>query len=388
MQYRRLGRTNLQVSILGLGGGYVCLLEDEPATAMYRRASELGINYFDGRYGRSSFMMRPVIAEDRARYVVGSKTHEIEYDQVLARVDGDLEELGTDYLDVYYLRCYSKDDLERQLRPDGGLAALKEARSQGKIRFIGLSGHSDLDALADGVDTDAIDVVMFPYNVVRRDAEDRLIPSCQAHDTGMLIMKPVNVGMVPAEVCLPWLANQPIHTMVVGASNIEQLELDVRAVDRDPMALTIDEQALVERWREDKDRETCRICDHICRSVCEKSLPLDVLIYHDMLYNEYRALGMEGMMEAPLALWVKRSAESHFRRRLAAVESCTRCGKCEDACPHHLNIMALLDQMLVDHPPIIAALHDAGWQAKYAKAELPFWVPAPEDSKKDIRQNV
>ena len=49
MEYRRLGRTNLQVSVLGVGGGYVMLLEIEQGTALYQRAFDLGLNYFDGR---------------------------------------------------------------------------------------------------------------------------------------------------------------------------------------------------------------------------------------------------------------------------------------------------------------------------------------------------
>ena len=54
MQYRRLGRTELQVSVLGVGGGYVMLLEPERGTRLYQRAYDLGLNYFDGRYGDSS----------------------------------------------------------------------------------------------------------------------------------------------------------------------------------------------------------------------------------------------------------------------------------------------------------------------------------------------
>jgi aryl-alcohol dehydrogenase-like predicted oxidoreductase len=59
VHYRRLGRTNLQVSLLGVGGGYLMLLEQEMGTRIYQRARELGLNYFDGRYGDSSCKLAP-----------------------------------------------------------------------------------------------------------------------------------------------------------------------------------------------------------------------------------------------------------------------------------------------------------------------------------------
>ena len=70
MLYRRLGRTELQVSVLGVGGGYVMLLEPELGTQLYQRAFDLGLNYFDGRYGDSSRKLRPVLKRGRDRCVV------------------------------------------------------------------------------------------------------------------------------------------------------------------------------------------------------------------------------------------------------------------------------------------------------------------------------
>src|SRR5512138_3302864 len=103
MEYRRLGRTEKKVSILGVGGGYVMLRSLEDGTALYRRAAELGVNYFDGRYGASSTMQRPVIAENRAHFIVGSKTASTTKDDALHRIDEDLEELGAEYIDIFYL---------------------------------------------------------------------------------------------------------------------------------------------------------------------------------------------------------------------------------------------------------------------------------------------
>ena len=367
MEYRRLGRTNLQVSLLGVGGGYISILENAQGEAIYRRALELGVNYFDGRYGATSTMLNPVIKPCREQCVVVTKTAEHTRDGALHRIDEDLAELGTDYLDIFYLRTYNDAMLAAHLAPGGALEGLTQARDEGKIRFLGLAGHSDMSTLADGIETDMFDAVIFPLNVVRRDAFDRLIPAAQKHDVGMVIMKPVNAhNLLPAHVALPWLATQPIHTMVPGVSSITHLELDAAVLDRDTSALTLEERAEAECWREKLDHQTCRICAdsagvHVCQSVCEMHLGIDQLLYHDVFYNEYCALGLEGLLATPLSQGVKARFGPHFERRLELIRSCTRCGRCEEVCPHHLPILARFDRMLEDHVMLLDAVRTAGW---------------------------
>jgi predicted aldo/keto reductase-like oxidoreductase len=372
MEYRRLGRTERRVSLLGVGGGYVMLREIEQGTRIYQRAYELGVNYFDGRYGYTSAMQRPVIRQDREHFVVTTKTVNSTREGVLRRIDEDLRELGTDYLDIFYLRAYNREMVDAHFAPGGSIEGLLEAHKLGKVRALGLAGHSDLSALAAGVETGLVDVVEFPLNVVRRDAFDALIPTCQRHDVGMVIMKPLNAGLVPAEVCLPWLANQPIHVMAPGVSTIEQLEADVAALDRSPMALSASEQAEVERWRQDMDRETCRICDRVCQAVCEQGLSIDWILYHNVFHNEFRRLGIQGFLEHPFAPWVKGHAEATFRATVADLETCTHCGKCEQVCPHHLPVMDMLEQIKEDQLALLQALAQTDWTAQYQDVDSPI----------------
>ena len=356
MQYRRLGRTGRQVSLLGIGGGYVMLQEIEAGTRLYQRAADLGVNYFDGRYGRSSTMQRPVIANDREHFIIGSKTASATRSDALHRIDEDLEELGSPYLDIFFLRAYNHAMIDAHFAPGGSVEGLLEARRQGKIRALGLAGHSDLTALARGVETGLIDVVEFPLNYARREALEQLVPVCQRYDVGMVVMKPANVGLAPASVSLPWLANQPIHVMAAGVSNIEQLELDVAALDRPTMALSAEEEAQVERWRQATARETCHICDRVCQAVCEPGLPIDHLLYHDVFQNELRRLGAQAFAGSPFADWVKQQTEHIFTHGLEMLQTCTHCGKCEAACPYHLPVMAMLDTIKAQKMELLAEI--------------------------------
>lgn len=374
MEYRRLGRTGLQASVLGIGGGYVMLLEEELGTQLYQRAYDLGVNYFDGRYGASSAMLAPVIKQDRERCIVATKTAEASSEGVLEHIDHDLVELDTDYLDIFYLRCYTHEMLQERLAEGGAFDGLRKARDAGKIRFTGLANHSDPAVLVTGIETGLVDVVLFPLNVVRREALDALIPVAQAHDVGLVVMKPLSVGKIPPEIGLRWLANQPIHCMAPGTSSLQQLKMDVAAVERQPTTLSLAEEAEVERCREKLEQQACRICDQLCQPVCETGMPISWMIHHDVLYEHYRNLGLEAFLEYPLAPWAKQAVEWHFARRLAMVQACTHCGLCEQRCPHHLPILDMLEEMLADHPPLIEAARAKGWSSGQQEAEIPPWI--------------
>ena len=119
MEYRRLGRTNLQVSVLGVGGGYVMLLDQERGTELYQRAFDAGLNYFDGCNGDSSRKLAPVLKRDRTRCVVATKTRATSADDAIRRIEEDLRELETEYIDVFMLRCYTHEMLQEYLAPGG-----------------------------------------------------------------------------------------------------------------------------------------------------------------------------------------------------------------------------------------------------------------------------
>ena len=137
----------------------------------------------------------------------------------------------------------------------------------------------------------------------------------------MGLVESTRVGSTPPEVALPWLANQPIHTMVPGISTMEHLEADYRALDRASMPLTVEEDAEVERWRQKLEHHSCRICDNVCQAVCEADIPIAHLLYGDVFYNEYKALGLERLFEMPLAGWFKGSMGRVVARRLEQIRS-------------------------------------------------------------------
>ena len=169
-----------------------------------------------------------------------------------------------------------------------------------------------------------------------------------------------------------WLAAQAIHVRAPGMATLEHLEADVAALDRPSMALSEEEGAAVERWRRQVDLETCRICDKVCQAVCERGLSIDWLIYHNVFQNELRRLGVEGFMDYPFAPWVKQHAEFMFTNTVATLENCTHCGKCEEACPHGLPVMDLMERIREEETALIEELSRADWTSQYQGSRSPM----------------
>ena len=336
----------------------------------------MGVNYFDGRYGNSSTMLRPLIQGRREQLVLGTKTAEQTAAGALARIEEDLRELDTDYLDVFYLRTYTQEMLDGHFAPGGSVAGVLQAKEQGKVRALGLAGHSDLTALARGIETGLVDVCMLPLNIVRREALAQVLPAARRHDVGITVMKPLSVGMAPPRLALPWLATQPVHALVPGVSTVAQLELDAAVLDRSSLALTAQEEDEVEGWRRRLDNAACRICDRVCQPVCEAQIPIDVYLYHDTFYNQYRALGLDGFMHAPAAAWVRSAAEDHFARAVQTIRACTHCGKCDPVCPFGLPVEAMLMKAAADYESLLEAVKEAGWKTQYSGAAAPYATPA------------
>jgi uncharacterized protein len=303
---------------------------------------------------------------------VVTKTSEFTAEGAQRRVEEDLKELGSDYIDIFLLRTYNREMLEQHLAPGGSMEGVQKARQAGKVRFAGLAGHTDLVALADGIRTGLVDVVLSPLNIVRREGLELLVPAAQEHDTGLAVMKPLQAGIIPPHVALPWLANQPIHTMVPGVSSMEHLEANLAAMERGNMALSAEEEAEVERWRQGLDHVSCRICDQNCHPVCEPRIYISGIMHHDVWLNHFRQRGLEAFVKSPWAGWAKKGVQGHFEHLLAAAKSCTHCGRCEQVCPHQLPIINTIEALLDSLPPLIDVVKRENWTALYENAPSPY----------------
>jgi predicted aldo/keto reductase-like oxidoreductase len=345
MLYRTLGKTGMNVSVIGLGCVQLNSSETSYAVQVVQRAVELGVNYFDvaRSYGDSEIKLGLGLEGRRQEVFISTKTGAKTRDDAWREIDESLERLRTGYVDNCHLHALRLGkDMDGRLGRDGALEALIQAREQGLVRHIGCSSHRS-EALVEALRRFDFEVILVPMNIIEREPLDELIPLCRYKGVGVTIMKPLATGLLPAPLALKWLVNQPIASAVPGCTTLEELEENAQVGHGDP-TLTSQEQGRVGALREEWKHRRCRICS-VCQP-CPQDISIGVVLGTDVMYDHYRTMGAQGFRAFA---WSRERIErdlEHRQQAIAAIESCTRCGECEARCPHGLPVMDMLESVV------------------------------------------
>lgn len=352
MQKRRLGRTNLQVTQVGFGAFPIRDVNRKSALRVIRRAYELGVNYYDTAraYGDSEEMIGDALKDVIDECIIATKTHQrTKLAAAKAGIEQSLRKLGTDKLDIVQLHGIDNDKrLEKALGPEGSLSALKEARSEGRIDFIGMSGHVPR-ILIKAIKTGEFDMILVPLNILTREASEELIPLAKELDVGVVVMKPfggIDFSFVQRDAktgldkrffrryfgngieaiargSLRFILAHDISTVVPGLTTVKQVDAAVE-VGGEFDGLTKGER---ERYKiGELPREPfCRECG-LCLP-CPAGLRIPFILRLDKYHTEY---GVDD--------WSK----GQYNGLRIKINGCTRCGECELKCPHKLPIIDML----------------------------------------------
>jgi len=265
---RPLGSTGEQVSIIGLGGwhmGHNGLTEEE-STRLVRTALDHGINFLDNawdyNYGQSERRMGAALQDGyRAQAFLMTKccTHGRGKRVAMELLEEQLRWLKTDYLDLWQIHEVVFDnESEQAYATEGVIEALVEAREQGKVRYVGFTGHKSpwhhLEMVRRGFQ---FDTAMMPLNVMDfhfRSFEREVVPALVERGIGVIGMKSmgggriVESGAITPEEAIRYTVSIPgLSTLVSGMDNLEHLQQNASAACR-PMD-EAERAALQERVR-------------------------------------------------------------------------------------------------------------------------------------------
>lgn len=168
MERRKLGRTNVKLSIVGFGG--IVVMNEDPASAssIVSRAIERGINYFDvaPSYGNAEERLGPALEPYRKSIFIACKTGERTREEAKAELNRSLRRLHTDHLDLYQLHGVTTlEEVDKIMGKGGAIETFVEARKEGLVKYLGFSAHSEQAALA-LLDRFEFDSMLFPFNWV------------------------------------------------------------------------------------------------------------------------------------------------------------------------------------------------------------------------------
>lgn len=166
MEYRPLGVTGKDLSIIGFGGILVMNAEPSEASRLVAEAVDRGVNYFDvaPSYGNAEERLGPALEPYRDQVFLACKTMKRTKDAAAAELRESLTRMRTDHFDLYQLHAMTtREDLETAMGPGGALEALVEARDAGLIRHIGFSAHN-VDVALELMDRFGFTSILFPVN--------------------------------------------------------------------------------------------------------------------------------------------------------------------------------------------------------------------------------
>ena len=352
LEKRRLGRTGLSVSVIGFGGIPIIEASWKSAVRTVRRAFELGVNYFDTAraYGDSEEKIGEALHNVRDRVVLATKTHQKTKEEAArAGLKHSLRNLRTDRIDLVQLHGIDDEKtLDSALRPDGSLAALKEARSAGIIGHVGITGHRPY-ILAKALQTNEFDTVLVPLNLITREATEGLIPLAKQLDIGVVIMKPfggIDLNYAERDCRAP---NPKVFDKVFGGRGAEKARRALRFVLAHDIATTVPglrspqeveyAVAVADKFRglNESERKRYRFgelpLEPFCRECglcvpCPEGINIPAALRFEKYANFY---GLEAY------------AKEQYQRLNTKADGCTRCGECVKKCPYHLDVISMIN---------------------------------------------
>lgn len=242
---RKLGKTGIEVSILGLGGARLGMLDDgKVAREVIRRCYEMGVNYFDcaaaGAYGLSQSRYGAALRDVRDKVVFGTKTRHRSMTQAQLDLDQSLSNLGTDYLDLYQIHNVINDeDVEFIFGPKGVMEMVEKAKKAGKIRHVGFTGHTVPSVLNRMIESYPFETILLPLSAVdgsnaQKSFERETLPLARSRGMGVIAMKVLSAGQTlrqnaaTLEECLRYVWSLPgVSTAIMGMNELPQVDANV-----------------------------------------------------------------------------------------------------------------------------------------------------------------
>jgi len=340
--YRRLGRTNFEVSDISLGSGRI---KGEVGEQVARAAIERGVNYFDTApdYSEagSELALGKVMKGNRDRMFLATKfctpqgnlpagTPVEKYVQV---VEESLGRLQTDHVDLVHI--HSCDTIERLMDPNAH-EAFDRLKQQGKVRFLGFSSHTpNLEAVADrAIESNAFDVMMLAYHHGAWPRLSDIVARAHAKDIGVVAMKTLkgakHRGLLESrdeqdsytQAAFKWvLANPNVSCLVVSFRELSNVDEYIWASGKRP---TSADYAILEKYDRLVSGKHCYQHCGACLSSCPEGLPIDDVLRFKMYFEDY---GDE------------REAMRQYAKLDVKADVCTGCSApCANACPFDVPI--------------------------------------------------
>lgn len=246
MPMRTFGKTGVKVSQLGLGGWHIGIQkETAESIRLIHMAMDHGVNFLDNSIdyneGQSEIRMGEAIKGRRDKVFLMTKHNFRDKKSALRDLEISLKRLQTDHLDLWQFHSIERvEDPDWIFEKNGAIEAAEQAKKQGKVRFIGFTGHKSPDYHLKMLSKPyAWDALQMPLNVLDahfRSFERLVLPEAVKRNLGIVGMKPMafqnapKTGVVTSIECLHYAMSLPVSVTITGCETEERLKTALEAV--------------------------------------------------------------------------------------------------------------------------------------------------------------
>ncbi len=276
MEKRHLGRTGVELSLIGQGGFHLVELTSKDAEKVLNTYIDLGGNYIEtaAQYGdgNSEAKIGRSVSHRRSEYFLATKVLERNPEKAEKDFERSLKLLKTDYVDICFVHSVvSPEDVDACLADDGVFPFILEAQKAGRVRYIGISGHGQQDAILHGIRNYPFDLVMTGVNFYDRfnypDTEEIIFPECIERGIGIVGMKALADGYLyrSVEQGIRYSLSRPVSTLVLGMNTVDMVKTD--------MDIGENFSPMTEEEEENLVKNAVELGDYVCRqcSSCTKN---------------------------------------------------------------------------------------------------------------------
>lgn len=326
MEYVTLGKTNLKISRLGFGGIPIQRTTQDEAKKLFKALSEEGINFVDTAkmYTVSEAFIGEAIEGKREDFILATKSMARTKEAMERDIKSSLENLKTDYIDLYQVHNPSMEQLDMVCAGGGALEALKDSVGNGFVGHLGITAHS-FEVFKRALSLPWVETIMFPYNIVETQGEE-LMRECTKRNIGFIAMKPLAGGAIEnACLALRFVSqNTDVTAVIPGMHSTDELYSNKAAVENEEI-LTEKELLEIEEIRKHLGNNFCRRCNYCAPCAAGISIP-SVFLFAGYLER----YGLEK--------W----AHERYATLNVKAGACIECGICETRCPYKLPIRKMM----------------------------------------------
>lgn len=371
MLYRKMGKTNEEVSILGFG----CMrfptkdgkIDEVEATKMVRYAIDNGVNYIDTAYPYHNGESEPVVGrilKDGYREKVKLAT-KLPTWLIKSKLDMDkyfneqLERLDTSYIDFYLVHNLNKESY-RNAKENGLFEFLERIKEENKARFVGFSFHDTLDVYKEIIDDYDWDFTQIQYNYIdeNHQAGTEGLLYAASKNLGIIIMEPLRGGALvnnlsqnimdiidqsevkksPAAWAFKFLFDKSeIKVVLSGMSTMQQVKDNLNIAQHEGLENSITES---EKDTIDKLKNEFKSKIKVNCTGCKYCIPCPLGVNIPTCFELLNNASMFSNTEA-----IKENSYSYLERDKCDASLCVECGACEDKCPQHIDIRNKLKEV-------------------------------------------